>query len=506
MDFTQLGKAISSAPDQETFNAWLVDNFSKVSAFLYNLPIDDLEVDFDRFYFGVFSNSIAYKTAQLPGYIRTEAFDAFLTVLAGAAERLAEMGYLAPLDNLLQVLPDSSIKYRLKSLVLLNNINDARIDYNRLFPEIMLLLDRAANADEDSSEYHIVDLLIFYFKKAQKSISRLGDSSALINLRQQFAADDTIDAYPFAAHPKLQRLVHGESAEEDSMLEMGPIETVIPSRLVEDLFAKLVNRPVLDHPRSVGVNHLMGYSKDEITGRALVRGRADFRVPYKGLSAEDKVLLYCYFNMKKHYCTSLGVFRKIWPFIENLFSDPIFVPLFIDIGCGPLTSGLALGDQYYAIYGSVINYHYIGVDIAPAMLQKAAEFHATDLFNGSPEPKFFTNWDEISFEYLHSISSRNHPVIVNASYFFASEFLDPLDFANFISKLVAAYADVYFVFQNPQAPERNRKYVTFKEQFDFQVIDSKNDSIKYKTKLFSDVKEEELLYEILKLHKPVHAV
>lgn len=507
MDIAVLTEALEKAPDQEGFESWLATNFNGISTYLYNLPLDELVNNFDNFYFGTFLESASFKDFHRNGNRRSEPFDAFLLLLASAAERIAGYAFTSALNNLLEVLPGSSIRYRLRALIDLNNINNVYTDYIALFQPTLNMLEQARQAESDVSEYHLVDILIWYYKKARTSLSRLNATDELTGLRQLFASDDIMRAYPYVAHPKVQTLIYGEEPVPAISQDVKTQEIIVPSPFMLNLFDRLVNSPVLNDVRSnIHNSMLLGYDSWEIINEALLRGRADFREGYKLLSPAEKVQLYCYFNMKKHYCTSVGVFRKIWPFLNTIFTDTVFTPLLIDVGCGPLTSGLALADLYHTINDKPIYFKYIGIDVARPMLDKAIAFFATDLFAGAPEPGFFEHWNEVTLEYLRSFSSRNHPVIVSASYFFASDSLDPVAFANFISILVATYEDVYFIFQNPQTVERNLKYGIFKQQFACTVIDSDHETIRYKTKQYTDVKQEEYLYEILKLHLPENAV
>ena len=74
-------------------------------------------------------------------------------------------------------------------------------------------------------------------------------------------------------------------------------------------------------------------------------GRADFSCGYThpaygALTAEDKVALYCFMNMRSHFYASLATFDAFRAEIAVTLSsgEPI---LFVDLGCGPGTSGFA---------------------------------------------------------------------------------------------------------------------------------------------------------------------
>jgi hypothetical protein len=142
------------------------------------------------------------------------------------------------------------------------------------------------------------------------------------------------------------------------------------SREIRAIFAEHVNNPVSRDPRSQSGVGMLGYP-DDFTCRSVVgRGLADFsrgfnHSTYGALSPDDLVLLYCYFNMKRHFDTASAVFRRHQAALEPLFS-PDGRALFVDIGCGPGTACLALADL---LRGRT--FEYVGIDSAVPMQNKA---------------------------------------------------------------------------------------------------------------------------------------
>ncbi len=133
-----------------------------------------------------------------------------------------------------------------------------------------------------------------------------------------------------------------------------------PGENLRRLFENLVVRPFERHPRTqpwveyvVNTNHT--YHREEI----LKRGRANFSEPYNELSSEDKVLLYCIYYLPMHLFSSYHVFSKHLASI----SDKV---VFIDFGCGPLTSGIA-----FWAFAQQSNITYLGIDNSEAMRYKA---------------------------------------------------------------------------------------------------------------------------------------
>lgn len=207
-----------------------------------------------------------------------------------------------------------------------------------------------------------------------------------------------------------------------------PIQQRTPglSREIRSIFQKHVNEAVYEDPRSKRENdylkYPLGYPIDVIlkgvVGRGLTDFSENFRDPEFGeLSTGDKVLLYCYFNMKGHFKTALEVFRKHQPQLEALFS-PDGQTRFLDIGCGPGTGCLALADM---LRGR--RFKYIGIDAAAAMRDKAQQLWQAatkdGLIGDGSIANFARSWDDIRLDNLQTDAR----VFLVFSYFFASHSL-----------------------------------------------------------------------------------
>ena len=117
----------------------------------------------------------------------------------------------------------------------------------------------------------------------------------------------------------------------------------------------------------------------------LDQGSTDFDAPSswrgKVYTPEHKVLLNCVIYMPMHLYSSYHLYNRVCGHViegENV--------VFIDFGCGPLTSGIA----FWAAAGQR-NITYIGVDISEHMLNKAAEINTAGPFGNSDAP-FYTNF------------------------------------------------------------------------------------------------------------------
>lgn len=207
------------------------------------------------------------------------------------------------------------------------------------------------------------------------------------------------------------------------------------------------------------------------------RGQANFDEPFNGLTPNERVLVYCYDNMQQHVVSKLYILKKH----KNLFNKYLFSlnknVIFIDFGCGPLSSGIAL-TRYYSesqeSQGESIKFHYIGIDKSEAMLRKAREFSLyPGLFHSSSTFDFFNPRDPRLQPFYQTLVScidkynyQDNLIILNFSYFFASPSLDASKLVNFIQSLLEKYqsSEVCLMFQNAQGSRFNEKWHLFKNQ------------------------------------------
>ncbi len=505
MNLNDVIQHLRSITSRTSFDAWVSANITQLTSFFYTLSKEDLlELKFDTdFYFGEFSRSAVFRDFE-QNRNHSEPFDAFLFLLATVAEKLAEhFGLVGTIENLLSYLPESSVKYRLKALSESQNIDNVRTDYINFFPQILHLLQKAENLEEENHTQKLVDFLIYYFQKAEKKLTARNYLSELEKLKEEFSSEENIQQFHFLGHISIQELISGRYPHG---LEIENLELAIlyPSPIMESHFKHNINKPVLSHKDSKGVLVLMGYDKMTVLNDILNRGKTKFDERYEGLEPSDKVLLYCYFNMKKHFFTSVAVFKKVWKSLHQIFTNKKYSPVFIDLGCGPLTSGLAIAELFQNETGEPLRMNYIGIDISNAMIEKAKEFSQSDLFHQETTFSFFKNWNDITNEKLKELAGKNNPFFLNASYLFANLSANVVDdLVIFVRKLVSEFKNVHFIFQNPDRVDRNENWERFKKQLHFEEInkEQKVEHVVYKTSraVMREPGEEDVYYEILTL-------
>ncbi|MDE0089381.1 MAG: class I SAM-dependent methyltransferase [Candidatus Poribacteria bacterium] len=139
-----------------------------------------------------------------------------------------------------------------------------------------------------------------------------------------------------------------------------------PSESLKNLYEKLVIQPIENYlPSSVEGFRNIG-SKKSIHHREVILegGRTNFDESSEGFSPRDKVLLYCGYYLPMHLFSSYHIFSSKLSLPE---SNEV---VFIDFGCGPLTSGIAF---WAATRHS--NITYIGIDKSTTMLKMAEEIN-----------------------------------------------------------------------------------------------------------------------------------
>jgi hypothetical protein len=195
------------------------------------------------------------------------------------------------------------------------------------------------------------------------------------------------------------------------------------SAAMDGLFWNCVVRVVLDDPRTDWSENLsLGYPFEVIRKQVLAKGLADFSqghvdAKFGHLTPDEKALLYCFVNFKKHFFAAYATFEEHRAIIEELLV-PEENPFVLDIGCGPATACLALMDL---LPGKT--FHYVGIDSAAAMRTKAAAFWDAAKKNGlagaTSTAAFLESWTDLTVGEV----SPERSVLVVLSYCCASHTL-----------------------------------------------------------------------------------
>ena len=227
--------------------------------------------------------------------------------------------------------------------------------------------------------------------------------------------------------------------------------------------------------------------------RIVERGQADFTRSNLGLNTDELALLYSYYYFQMHFSSTVALFYDLRKIILEKIINTSNKIYFVDIGCGPFTSGIAF--LYFTRLSSMkravelrrnsIDLQYRGIDISKSMLSLGKKL-CTDYSSEIEDNGLYYSRISVSKSVnrvTRSIrnSGNNSAIILNCCYLFASPSLDVEDLSHRIIDLIENNPDskIIFIYQN--APT-NRESVT-NNYHDF--INRTSDMIKEQT----DVKE-----------------
>lgn len=277
-----------------------------------------------------------------------------------------------------------------------------------------------------------------------------------------------------------------------------------PGENLQHLFTDLVVRPFKEHPRTppwieqvVNTDHR--YHREEI----LKRGRANFSEHFNGLTPEDKVLLYCFYYMPMHLFSSYHIFTKHLTPVNNKV-------VFVDFGCGPLTSGIA----FRATFAGHRDITYLGIDSSQTMLDKAKKINRHRPYG---DDRFFTKGNLILHynqldQYLTDYITRGDQtqIIFNFCYFLASTTLNIADLSDCLTQIVAKYSQhkMCAIYQNPPIPQGyslqssylHRNWYSLKTQlsaFHSQTAQSNSEQFHYDSLINGSPNSRDLYFDIL---------
>ena len=228
-----------------------------------------------------------------------------------------------------------------------------------------------------------------------------------------------------------------------------------PGESLKNLFKKLIIQP-FEHnlpALSEDVKNNRIYYWEDIA-RILRQGQSDFdEVSFDKSSSEyyfpkDKVSIYCVHHMPRHLFGSYHIFTNyLTPINEK---NKV---VFIDFGCGPLTSGIAL-----RAFAGQRDITYLGIDSSQAMLDKAGIINKYGP-NKYREPFFdkFELMRDYDYGYLSKLLDKyiengdTIQIIFNFCYFFSSPTLDINNLSDVLIQIMKKYNrhKMCLIYQNP---------------------------------------------------------
>ena len=248
-----------------------------------------------------------------------------------------------------------------------------------------------------------------------------------------------------------------------------------PSDSLRNLFENKIITPLSISLPSVASNPKIMH---DLSGTVLGQGRANFDESYQDYTPENKVLLYCAYYMSMHLYSSYHFYTRHIPLID------VNNVVFIDFGCGPLTSGIA----FWAA-AAESNVTYIGIDSSQSMLAKAREInryghHPNFEVPFYPDGRFYLIDDYNSRlpGMLDNILRRNSGdalIIFNFCYFLQSKSIDHSNLdslAKVVTDVVDKYGNykIFIAYQDPVGATFKQKWYNFKSRLTIHPSISNN--------------------------------
>lgn len=226
----------------------------------------------------------------------------------------------------------------------------------------------------------------------------------------------------------------------------------LPQRLRDIRTAEIIER-VRKDPRTCG-DLLLGVDR-QTAMNAIGWGQAVFDEHVGGLSAEDRVLLYAYWNQLGHLEELSEAFNQL--FAENPPTQPLVV---LDLGCGPFTGGLALTGQLTA--GELFDY--IGVDQSRAM-REFGEHLATAVDSMAGTPRSKRQWVADIADATWHAPLGWRPVVVIVSFLLASPSLHVGTLLAGLEQLLSRLSrgPTTVLYTNSPRAGPNRRYPAFRD-------------------------------------------
>ena len=242
--------------------------------------------------------------------------------------------------------------------------------------------------------------------------------------------------------------------------------TVPNSDFTKHLLNQFAREPFKRYYKHSAWEYFTSKSSDFQRKTVLSQGRADFTVPYRdsdfdfSLQPYELVDLYCYYYMQMHYSSSLAMFTVEMNVVKKHFLAEKDL-LFLDLGCGPMTSGAAFVEFYNQLkVENPLLMYYVGFDKSEDMLAKAQQVCA-EIKPIAPACHFEFASEELRVLELIKDFKKNFQqqersaVIINLCYVMSAYYFDAEDsldkFADFIMEISKKFEDqsICIMYQNP---------------------------------------------------------
>ena len=260
--------------------------------------------------------------------------------------------------------------------------------------------------------------------------------------------------------------------------------TFTVSKPYNEAYIKHVLQPVKDGSGDEWPSKVFGHDMSENLN-AIGYGRINFSNQLQmfddmQMSPERQVLVYCYYIMRQHYCSSRNMFSSYKDWISAQIGSVNGRVQMIDIGCGPATCGTAFAEIFLPEAPNMV---YTGIDVSAEMKKMGKKF-LDDVLQGGLHYQMLDSFKALDTNFWDGCSELPSLVIINMSYFFSNvtaQFTERL--AIQISEVMKKYPLNRYLFfiQHSEFDKKLNSYRVFRHVLAPQsvVIKSENSSFSY---------------------------
>ncbi|MCL5246842.1 AAA domain-containing protein [Cellulophaga sp. 20_2_10] len=364
----------------------------------------------------------------------------------------------------------------------------------------------SANITVDSDTGELVDRkLNVALTRAKEQLILIGNPYYISNVSIYYKLTQFIKSRGGLIEEGVDGLLSGDISfnEELDLKKTSTEEEVqLPDASFNSVFNELVLNPIKDRSPNYPQG-ILGYDNEYNRTTVIGYGRANFDEVIITHEPKDRTLLYCYYNMRKHYFSQLAIFKSFDELFQNELQNNSKKMVFVDWGCGPCTAGIAL-QSYLNTAQENAMIEYVGIDISTAMLEKAESFLQSSMFGANFNYNLVTNFSDIEEAQFEDMLSQTKLCIFNFSYFFGNINSEQAKLlAEFINQLVERFPlnKYSILFQNSAMEKRNHSYNVFKRTLKtYNSKLSRREVVRYKNNEMSRYeKDEKVYFELLEL-------
>ena len=210
-------------------------------------------------------------------------------------------------------------------------------------------------------------------------------------------------------------IVHQYETEELDLSKA----TFTTSTLYNEAYTKHVLQPIKDGSGKEWPTKVFGHDMAENLN-AIGYGRINFSNQLKifdePMSPERQVLIYCYYIMRQHYCSSRNIYTSYHELISSHIKSVNGRLQMIDIGCGPATCGTTFAEIFIPEAPNMV---YTGIDISTRM-KKMGKKLLDEVCKGGLHYQMKDSFHELDTSFWDGCSELPSLVVINLSYFFSN--------------------------------------------------------------------------------------